>query len=342
MWLSALFTSSAANFGRLLVVGLLPNAILVAYLWLLIAMGAFTNTGEPMTPRAVADASFRTDAGGLLFFVLLVVTLTAVLQPFQIRMVRMLEGYWQGRLGAPLHRLGVAMHSRRQARLRRRANESEELPTDEELCQTAAGEQIRVQRRARRADVLADRAMSKLILYPPDGEPVMPTMLGNVLRRNERVAGERYALNTVSSWPRLYPFLGQRLSAEYDSETDSVDASTNLAVTFVLMSVFGFFAFANDTWMLLVPLALLLLAVASYRAAIAAAGNQGVAMAVAYDLHRFDLIRGLHLELPTTPENEQRRNAILSRFLRKSSEVPDPPSAAEALQQFTYVHPKGD
>ncbi|MGC4888094.1 hypothetical protein [Micromonospora sp. DT227] len=341
MWLGTLFTPTAASFGRLLIVGLLPNAILVAYVWVLVTTGAFTSTGPLVFPEALARIRFKTDAGGLLVFVLLVVTLTVVIQPFQIRLVRMLEGYWAGWLGAFPTRLATAVHSRRRERLREVANLSEPEVNDAELARMPIAAQVRAQRRARKLEARSERAEAKLMSYPPPMEPVLPTMLGNTLRRNERVAGERYALDTLRTWPRLYPLLSKKVADAFDSDSDGVDASANLAVTFLVMAALGFVAFANDGWMRLVPAALLVLAVAAYRAAIAAAGDQGLVMSVAYDLHRFDLIESLHLGLPATPKNEAARNNQLSLFFAVSDSKPDPPSAKDELKLF-YVHPRGD
>ena len=341
MWLGALFTSTAANFGRLLIVGLLPNAILVAYVWVLVMIEAFTNTGPLLFPEALSKVRFKTDAGGLLMFALLVITLTTVIQPFQIRLVRIMEGYWRSRLGAVPFRVATALHTRRRNRLRQAVNAPVRPVGDARLADMPIAEQIREQRRVRRLEMRSERAEARLMAYPPGSEPVLPTMLGNTLRRNERVAGERYALNTLRTWPRLYPLLNERIAGEFDSDSDGVDASTNLAVTFLIMSGLGFVAFANDRWMLLVPSTLLLLAVAAYRAAIAAAANQGVAMSVAYDLHRFDLLESLPLSLPATPENEAARNRELSHFFEVSDGMPDPPSAEEELNLF-YVHPARD
>ncbi|MEU5828655.1 hypothetical protein [Micromonospora tulbaghiae] len=341
MWLGALFTSTAANFGRLLIVGLLPNAILVAYVWVLVMIDAFTNTGTLLFPEALSRVRFKTDAGGLLMFALLVITLTTVIQPFQIRLVRIMEGYWRSRLGAFPYRAATAFHTRRRHRLRRVVNERIDSVDDARLADMPIAEQIREQRRVRSLEMRLERAEAKLMAYPPGAEPVLPTMLGNTLRRNERVAGERYALNTLRTWPRLYPLLNEKIAGEFDSDSDGVDASANLAVTFLIMSVLGFVAFVNDRWMLLVPFTLLLLAVAAYRAAIAAAANQGVAMSVAYDLHRFDLLQSLHLGLPATPKNEAARNRELSHFFEISDGMPDPPSAEEHLN-LNYVHPGRD
>ncbi|MGC4782577.1 hypothetical protein ACLQ3A_13100 [Micromonospora zamorensis] len=305
-------------------------------------MGAFDKSESPLFFSDLERVNFKTDSGALLLFVLIVITLTAVIQPFQIRLVRMLEGYWSGRLTAFAYRLAVAGHERRRSRLRRQVNAPDSPLDDEEICIKPTSQQILLQREAHRLNVAAARAKDKLQSYPPGDEPVLPTMLGNVLRRSERVSGERYGLQTIYTWPRLYPFLGSKVAAEYDSETDSVDASTNLAVTFMTMSVIGLVAFVDDAWLLSVPVGLLLMALAAYRAAISAGGSLALTMAVGYDLHRFDLIKALHLELPTTPQQEIVRNEVLSRFFVASDTRHAPQRVDKGLAPFSYLHSKPD
>ncbi|HEX6469064.1 MAG TPA: hypothetical protein VF069_08205 [Streptosporangiaceae bacterium] len=339
MWIGALLSSTAATFGRLLIVGILPNSILVAYVWLLLTVHAFTNRGKPLTFYDLVPDNFKSDAGGLILGALLVLVLTMMVQPFQIRLVRLLEGYWQAnRIGVVPHRVASAFHERRRERLLDKTGSAEDPLSDTTLCEMHAREQCREQRQARRRSAAADRAVSKLRLYPPPGEDVLPTMLGNALRRNESIAGERYGLKTIHTWPRLYPYLSDNLAKEYRAQIDSIDASTNLALVFTLMSGVGVVAFANDQWLLIVPALLLLLAVGAYRAAIAAVSGHGVALAAAYDLHRFDMLRALHLELPSTPELEAVRNQKLSDFFYDTDEEVNPGSAEDLLEGFTYVH----
>jgi hypothetical protein len=110
---------------------MLPNSILVAYIWLLLRIKAFNNRGKGLTFHDLFHADFKTDAGGLLLFALLVLLLTALLQPFQIPLVRLVEGYWgRNRLGALAYRIGVAIHRCRRERLWRKADPDHAAPTD--------------------------------------------------------------------------------------------------------------------------------------------------------------------------------------------------------------------
>ncbi len=338
MWLGAIFTSTAAVFGRLFLVGLLPNAIFAAYLWILIASGAFHAATSPLSLAALAGPAFKTDAGGLLLFALVVMLATALLQPLQIRMVRIVEGYWQGgRWSSGAYKVGVRRHGRRYAKMVRRLGAGPP-PDDDALCRRPVADQIRDQRAHRRAQARAARARAALFMYPPEGKDLLPTMLGNVLRRHEAIAGDRYQLTAVHVWPHLYPHLSDRLAAEYHAATDALDSSVNLLLTLTLMSVFGMVALRDDEWLLVIPAILAGLAFTAYRSAIASAQGQGRLLAVAFDQHRFDMIRSMHLELPATPAAEAQRNHFLSDYLVDLAMAREPRTAADALLGMTYRH----
>jgi len=120
----------------------------------------------------------------------------------------------------------------------------------------------------------------------------------------------------------------------HNSASDNVDAAANFTIVFFLMTVVGGVAFANDPGLRWIPVVTLLLMIVAYSAAIEAAVSQGVVLLTAFDLHRFDLLRGLHLELPNTPEEELRRNSKISEFLALDNRE----RATEGLAGFIYVH----
>jgi hypothetical protein len=119
--------------------------------------------------------------------VLVVAVLTA---PFQLPLVRVLEGYWGGSLfGGALTETGLWFQRRRVNRLKRHARQP--------------GNPKRI---VRARQVAAD----KLAAYP--AQQLLPTRLGNALRMAEERAGQRYGLDTVAVWPRLHPYLSPRLA----------------------------------------------------------------------------------------------------------------------------------
>lgn len=74
-------------------------------------------------------------------------------------------------------------------------------------------------------------------------------------------------------------------------------------------------------WWLVVPVVTFCLAWISYHGAVASALAYGVGIRTAVDLHRFELLRTLHLPLPSNREVEKQANALLSEFLRQGRPV---------------------
>jgi hypothetical protein len=73
----------------------------------------------------------------------------------------------------------------------------------------------------------------------------------------------------------------------------------------------------HSGWWTLFALLPLAVAELAYLGAIQAATAYGGAISVAFDLHRFDLLRALHLEMPDDNTTERQVNSALSEFLRQ-------------------------
>jgi hypothetical protein len=56
-------------------------------------------------------------------------------------------------------------------------------------------------------------------LYPPENNRnrVLPTRLGNILLSGERYAKDRYGIDTIIFWPRLYPLLPEGFQRDYEA-----------------------------------------------------------------------------------------------------------------------------
>ncbi|WP_369248729.1 hypothetical protein [Streptomyces sp. R41] len=201
-----------------------------------------------------------------------------LLQPFQVRAVRVLEGYWD-RWSVTAGFAGVLME------LQRRRGQ---VLADRADAATDAGPDAR--------RVAAD-ASRRLAAAPPK-DALLPTALGNALRAGELSAGERYGLTTLASWPRIYPQVSAPLAQALSSARDMLDMAVNLCHAFLACAVVmgaAFYDEAGDWW--LVALALVMAAVAYKGAVIGAQAYAGL-MHVVYDLHRFDLVEALHHPLP--------------------------------------------
>jgi hypothetical protein len=159
--------------------------------------------------------------------------------------------------------------------------------------------------------------------FPAEDE-LMPTQLGNVLRAGENRAGGRYGLLTVVTWPRLYPLLPEKTAGIVDDQRDQLDLASRFCVVCLLGAAVSLGLLVTHGWWLLVPAAALALGWISYRAAIAAALQYAVGLETAYDLHRVELLRALHLRLPTDSTSERKTNEALSTFLLQGPAFAEP------------------
>jgi hypothetical protein len=302
-------------------VNVLPTATVVVLLMALFASGAPRHAPDPrLLADRMADLT-AVDVGAIAFVVLVVAVLTA---PFQLGLVRMLEGYWDGSLlGGALAEAGLGLQRRRVNRLQRRARQP--------------GNSKRIVR-ARQA------AADRLATYP--AQHLLPTRLGNALRAAEEHAGQRYGLDTVAVWPWLHPYLSPRLADTLASLRNQVDASARFCVGLLFVAAVALPMVAVYGSWLLVPALTAVSSWIAYRAAVRAAVAHGRQLYVAFDLHRFDMLRGLHLPLPADPSSEVRLNRDLSAFCRygridSEARIPvdryEHPGTGEAQEEATTL-----
>jgi hypothetical protein len=296
-------------------VTVLPGAVLVLGIFALVSSDLYPwmnhqSASPPPGPAAVVASVQDLHASGTAVLVLTVLTVAVLLRPFQITMVQLLEGYWSGRGRGVFIGLAVERHQRRRAHFTARSRPYRTTARGNRFNQAAA-----YSRRMNREDRMQERALDALESYPAHLEHTMPTLLGNVLRRAETTAGERYGLATVATYPRLYPYLSQRLDAEISEQVDGLDTTATFTLLLWTLAVVAApLIYRLDLWGL-VPAVLAVLAGLAYRGARIAAARYGTLLATAYDLHRFDLVRGLRLPLPADVKSERTDNERLSERL---------------------------
>lgn len=291
---------------RFRVTQLLPILLLAGVVTALVASGSPADAPSLARLMAHLDAA-KVQASALLFGGS--VLLALVLRPFQVQLVRLLEGYWgAGRTARALSRFLLASElQRREVLLRQHA-----VADKESQAQT----------------------WNKLRWYP---EPtrMLPTRLGNTLRSIEDSAGQRYGFETVVVWSRLYPLLGDVLREQVHQARDDYDTAVRLTAGLGLISL-GSAAMllpAGGWWRLLPPV-LGALSIVSYRGACAGARYYGTVVFAAFDLHRFDLLRRLRVEMPSSPLDEMRVNQAISKFLSERS--------PKTVFPFNYERPDGN
>jgi hypothetical protein len=292
---------------RFNLVNVVPTLVLLLVTLALHSSGA--PTASPQVDKIV-HAIHALELGEGVVLTLALLSLSLVLQPLQLPLLRLLEGYWGfGRLGALLVRCGVAFHRRRRNKL--------------EKAQTYPGRD----RPPPSIEAQMGRAAWKLRRFYPSEDRLLPTTLGNVMRAAEDMPGTRYGLDAIVVWPRLYSLLPKELTGILADERNQLDVAVRFCLVFFLTVPISAFFLWRWGWWLLVPVAGAAMAWVCYRAAIAAALAYGEGINTAFDLHRFKLLKALHLPLPADLDSEKRANKELSGFWRQGTPA-----------NFKYVH----
>ncbi|MEU7616493.1 hypothetical protein AB0B27_10385, partial [Micromonospora rifamycinica] len=145
--------------------------------------------------------------------------------------------------------------------------------------------------------------------YPRRADRVLPTRLGNTLRAAEEHA-DRYGLDGVAAWPRLYVVLPEQFVAAFSAAATGLEAAVTISVLgagFALLG--GGLAAAVLPWYgaLACVWGGIGVALLGYRAAARAAVPYAQLVRTAFDVHRFALLEAMRLELPPSfgAEREQ-------------------------------------
>jgi hypothetical protein len=306
-------------------VAYLPTCAGVVYLLVLIWAGA---PGHRVHFSNAWRTASHLGIGEIVLLAIGITLVAVVVQPFQLALVRVLEGNFPGAGKASK----CQVERKRKLTTERKAAIDEATKATGELSKAidkAAGLpeirkiQLKLDGFTQDAGVASERLRLR---YPLSDHLVRATGLGNVLAALEDTVGAGYGLDPVVTWPRLYPLLSDPVRAAVDDFRDSLDAAARLAATCAIaaLATIALLAWHLEWWTLLalVPLAV---AVVSYLATIPAAIGYGLAMQVAFDLHRFDLLRAMRLAEPEAQDGatgEKASNLRLSDFLRQGVPVP--------------------
>ncbi|MFE3318164.1 hypothetical protein [Nocardia sp. NPDC059195] len=286
--------------GRLAAVTYLPTVASLLFVLLLLWAGAPGPRLDFTAAWKTANALSVTQA---LLLGLAVTLLTVIAHPFQIPLVRFLEGAWP----SWLRWLGAwrsARHAKKRSVLAA-ATIAVGDPPNAAATNRAGWAQAELDSR-----------------YPPNSLPVERTVLGNVLAASEFRAGSGYGLDAVSAWPRLYPVLPDATRTVLESSRNALDAAARLSVTAFVTALVCAGLLAKSGWWALLIIAPATIAWLAYWAAVHAARNYGVAVCAAFDLHRFDMYRALNLSLPVDLVAEKTFNEELCTHWRQGTPHP--------------------
>ncbi len=305
---------SPALSGRFFLVSTLPTAAGTVFVLVLVWAGA----PDPVRFERAWRTAAGLKAGELLLLVLGVTLVGVITMPLQLSLVRWLEGYWPRWLAWPAAWC-TALQRRRRGPLG--------WPHGNAVPTAAL-----VQREGERGAWQRSR-------FPVEDHLVRPTGLGNALTAAERRAGRLYGLDAVVVWTRLEPVLSDRMRAAVAEGRDALDAAARFCVTAAAVVPLSVALLWRSHGWLLLALVPAVICWAAYAAAVHAAVAYGEVLAVAFDLHRFDLLTALHLPLPDDRAAERMANAELSRLWRQGAGSPvamrydHPPRLAEPAPQ---------
>src|SRR5262249_9746917 len=147
---------------------------------------------------------------------------------------------------------------------------------------------------------------------------LMPTRLGNILRAAEGQPGDKYGLDAVICWPRLWLILPGDVREELVRariRLDSAVSACNWAVLFVIFT----------PWLPWAPAAGAAFAVAGYYVWVLDRSRLfGDLIDATFDLHRHALYQALRWPLPANPAAERRAGRALTDYLWRGSDAEEP------------------
>jgi hypothetical protein len=302
-------TGVAASIGRYFsVVSFIPSAIYVLYVYLLITSGSWQH--PPDWNGAVASLG-RLGLTGIAALVLSSICLGLLIHPIQFALVQFFEGYW-GTWPVPqaLRRQRIVRYQKLVRELNRKEREAKDL-------------QVRWKDAGYKPNAFSlvpvrsqyDEAHRVREFFPKMNE-VMPTRLGNVLRRTESEAGSQYGLDALQAVQHLL-LIAPAAHVDYVNDQRS---QLDLAVRMTFMSAVAvvttlLFLCMDRFWTLLaiVPYGLTYL---SYRGSVVAATHYAAAIDVLVNLNRFALYQQLHLPVPANAAEEKVMNEALAEVLQ--------------------------
>lgn len=348
-------TSVGSQIGRYFsLASLLPSLLFVV--WIVALQGAVNHPfGKfTLTGLKIAFSEWGPTKIGLLVGAALV--LGFAVHPLMYATTQLLEGYWGPRPFAVRLATTLALrHRTRQIRWEHRASDLEAETNNQldEIILSRMGEAelaglsseqretlLEAERETERllpsaagvhGLIMAREAIKKVLdsSMPTDADRMLPTRLGNVLRRIEDSVGQSYKLPLVRIAPHLTMVAAPNRAAYINDTREQMDIAIRLAFYGLAAAVVTTVWMLGAGWWLLLALLPYAFAYIAYRGAVAAAIAWGSAVKTSMDLDRFALYDAIHIDWPVDTRAERRRNEKLMDVLLGT------PGAS-----VTYVRPK--
>jgi hypothetical protein len=125
---------------------------------------------------------------------------------------------------------------------------------------------------------------------------------------------QKYEIDSVLIWPRLWLLLPESARAEVRDSRAALDADAGLFLWGAMFIVWG-----NWNW-IAVPIGLLV-CLFSYTSMIADARTYGEIVESVFDLYRMKIYEALRLPLPATPADEREKGKQLTQYVLRGSDL---------------------
>ncbi|MEH2112928.1 hypothetical protein [Nostoc sp.] len=227
---------------------------------------------------------------------LLIIAVSAfVVQRFDLFILRFLEGYWPSWLSPLLflRRWMIQQKKRhfagKENRWQTLANKKDQQITDEELEEY----------------VTLD---GQLMQFPSQPNKLMPTKLGNILRASESRPSDKYGLDAIICWSRLWLLLPDGVKKELQEARSNLNTAARFwlwSLLFIVWTVWAWWA---------IPAAFMG-AIFAYSWAVDAANVYCNLLESAFDLYRLELYKSLRWRIPINPKQEKELGQQLTIYL---------------------------
>lgn len=308
--------SAGSKVGRAFsVVSFIPSVFLVMLVWALAASGAL---GGSPNPSELATSFEDLSLGAVGLALLIAFAVGYLLHPLQFALTQLLEGYWgTSHVGQSLMIRSIKRNRLRKQDLDKQLAETQLRLNELDFFTRKYPEESEVGADPVVALLVAEQQLDKALAdLPTNNERVMPTRLGNVLRRHEDLAGKAYGLSGVEVIPALTLAADRNHHAYMNEAAEQMDAAVSVCTVTFLATVIIAATTLTDGWWLLISLVPYAVCLIAYRGAVTVAHSYGIAMRHLFDLDRFALYEAMRLRLPTDDDEEEITAAVVNSQIR--------------------------
>jgi len=256
-------------------------------------------------------------------FITLVTFSASVLASQAFAILRFYEGYWNFPFSRVLRQVGEGWHQtkldeldipNRLDRLNQQIQDQQQKLSNSQkrgLKQWLKWRLVGLENELERVENSQNRLQQRnYAAYPQPRhrQEIMPTRLGNILKSAELYPYDRYEIDAVLVWSRLYHVLPERciqIITEARSNLDFALAIATLSWIFSLMSGIWLLSVQAPGWLFLLCFwGGSVMGWLAYQSAVGNAAAYAEQVRVSFDLYRYELVKQLRLKPAQTPAEE--------------------------------------